>query len=249
MKKLNRELVLLRTFAVSTVAIMAVIVLFAFKTNENQKFGTIDVERINIVEADGTVKMIITNVEQFPNGENGETIINDKPINKNRKKRSGMLYFNEDGLECGGLIYDGAKNEKGHSSGLSLSYDRYDGDQVMQLITTDEARGDERRVSSALVFNDRTANVSIEETHKIMAEIDSIKDKKLRRQKYREYSDQGLIGGTPRVLLGKTKSQNNGLFLFGDNGKPKAMFYVDKDNNVKLEVFDDQGKVTNSWPE
>jgi hypothetical protein len=246
MKKLNRELVLLRTFAVSTVTIMTVLLLFAFKTNENQKFGTIDVERINIVEADGTVKMIITNVEQFPNGE---TIINDLPINKNRKKRSGMLYFNEDGLECGGLIYDGAKNEKGHSSGLSLTYDRYDGDQVMQLITTDEARGEERRVSSALVFNDRTANVSREEVNKIMAEIESIKDKKLRRQKRKEYYAQGLIGGTPRVLLGKTKSQNNGLFLSGDNGKPKAMFYVDKDNNVKLEVFDDQGKVTNSWPE
>jgi hypothetical protein len=246
MKKLNRELVLLRTFAVSTVAIMAVIVLFAFKTNENQKFGTIDVERINIVEADGTVKMIITNVEQFPNGE---TIINDKAINKNRKKRSGMLYFNEDGLECGGLIYDGAKNEKGHSSGLSLTYDRYDGDQVMQLITTDEARGDERTVSSSLRFSDRTANVSIEETHKIFAEIESIKDKKLRRQKYREYSDQGLIGGTPRILLGKTSGQNNGLFLFGNDGKRKGNFYVDKDNNVKLEVYDDQGNVTNSWPE
>ena len=246
MKKLNRELVLLRTFAVSTVAIMAVIVLFAFKTNENQKFGTIDVERINIVEADGTVKMIITNVEQFPNGE---TIINDKAINKNRKKRSGMLYFNEDGLECGGLIYDGAKNEKGHGSGLSLTYDRYDGDQVMQLITTDEARGDERTVSSSLRFSDRTANVSIEETHKIFAEIESIKDKKLRRQKYREYSDQGLIGGTPRILLGKTSGQNNGLFLFGNDGKRKGNFYVDKDNNVKLEVYDDQGNVTNSWPE
>ena len=246
MKKLNRELVLLRTFAVSTVAIMAVIVLFAFKTNENQKFGTIDVERINIVEADGTVKMIITNVEQFPNGE---TIINDKAINKNRKKRSGMLYFNEDGLEAGGLIYDGAKNENGHSSGLSLTYDRYDGDQVMQLITTDEARGDERTVSSSLRFSDRTANVSIEETHKIFAEIESIKDKKLRRQKYREYSDQGLIGGTPRILLGKTSGQNNGLFLFGNDGKRKGNFYVDKDNNVKLEVYDDQGNVTNSWPE
>jgi hypothetical protein len=246
MKKLNRELVLLRTFAVSSAAIMTVLLLFAFKTNENQKFGTIDVERINIVEADGTVKMIITNVAQFPNGE---TIVNDKAINKNRKKRSGMLYFNEDGLECGGLIYDGAKNEKGHSSGLSLSYDRYDGDQVMQLITTDEARGAERRVSSALVFNDRTANVSIEETHKIFAEIESIKDKKLRRQKYREYSNQGLIGGTPRILLGKTKSQSNGLFLFGNDGKRKGNFYVDKNNNVKLEVYDDEGNVTNSWPE
>jgi hypothetical protein len=246
MKKLNRELVLLRTFAVSTVAIMTVLLLFAFKTNENQQFGTIDVERINIVESDGTVKMIITNVEQFPNGE---TKINDIMTNKNRKKRSGMLYFNEDGLECGGLIYDGAKNENGHNSGLSLTYDRYDGDQVMQLLTTDEERGDERRVSSALMFSDRTANVSREEHDKIMAEIDSIKDKKLRRKKYREYADQGLIGGTPRIMLGKTGSQNNGLFLFGDNGKTKAMFYVDKSNNVKLEVYDDQGNVTNSWPE
>lgn len=246
MTKLNRELVLLRTFAVSSAAIMTVLLLFAFKTNENQKFGTIDVERINIVEADGTVKMIITNVAQFPNGE---TIINDKAVNKNRKKRSGMLYFNEDGYECGGLIYDGAKNENGHSSGLSLTYDRYDGDQVMQLKTTDRARGDKRKVSSALMFSDRTENVSQEEVNKIMAEIESITDKKLRRQKRKEYYDKGLIGGTPRILLGKTGSQNNGLFLFGDNGKPKAMFYVDKSNKVKLEVYDDQGKVTNSWPE
>ena len=246
MKKLNRELVLLRTFAVSTAAIMTILLLFAFKTNENQKFGTIDVERINIVEADGTVKMIITNVAQFPNGE---TIINDKPINKNRKKRSGMLYFNEDGLECGGLIYDGAKNENGHNSGLSLTYDRYDGDQVMQLLTTDEARGDERRVRSALTFSDRSANVSREEHNKIFAEIESIKDKKLRRQKRKEYNAQGLIGGTPRILLGKARGQKNGLFLFGDNGKRKGNFYVDKNNNVKLEVYDDEGNVTNSWPE
>jgi hypothetical protein len=220
--------------------------LYAFKTNGNQKFGTIDVERINIVESDGTVKMIITNVEQFPNGT---TTVNDIVLNKNRKKRSGMLFFNEDGLENGGLIYDGSKNENGHISGLSLTYDRYDGDQVMQLLTTDEARGDERRVSSKLTFHDRTANLSREETDKIMAEIDSIKDKKIRRQKYKEYADQGLIGATPRIMLGKTRSQNNGLFLFGDNGEMKAMFYVDKDNNVKLEVYDDQGKVTNSWPE
>ena len=158
-----------------------------------------------------------------------------------------MLYFNEDGYECGGLIYDGAKNENGHSSGLSLTYDRYDGDQVMQLLTTDEARGDERRVSSALMFSDRTANLGRKETYKISAELDNIKDKKLRRQKRKEYADQ--VGGTPRILLGKTSGQNNGLFLFGNDGKRKGNFYVDKNNNVKLEVYDDEGNVTNSWPE
>lgn len=108
MKKLNRELVILRTFTISTVAISAALLLFAFKSNENKKFGTIDVERINIVESDGTVKMVITNVEQFPNGE---TKINGLPMNTDRKQRSGMLYFNEDGQECGGFIYDGKKDE------------------------------------------------------------------------------------------------------------------------------------------
>jgi len=246
MKNTNRELVILRTFTVSTVVIMAIFLLFSFKTNENKKFGTIDVERINIVEADGTIKMIITNVEQFPNGTN---TVNNREVTKDRKKRSGMLYFNEDGIECGGFIYDGAKKENGHSSGLSLTYDQYDGDQVMQLLTTDVGKGDERRVSSALTFNDRTANVSQKETTKIMEEINSITDRKLRKQKYKEYADQGLIGATPRIMLGKTGSQNNGLFLFGEKGETKAMFYVDKHNNVKLEVYDDQGKVTNSWPE
>ncbi|WP_452229445.1 hypothetical protein [Lacinutrix sp. MEBiC02404] len=246
LKKSNRELVILRAFTVSTVAIMAIFLLFSFKTNENKKFGTIDVERINIVEADGTIKMIITNVEQFPNGTN---TVNNRAVTKDRKKRSGMLYFNEDGIECGGFIYDGTKNENGHSSGLSLTYDQYDGDQVMQLLTTDVGKGEERRVSSALTFNDRTANVSQQETTKIMEEINRIADRKLRKQKYKEYADQGLIGGTPRIMLGKTGSQNNGLFLFGEKGETKAMFYVDKHNNVKLEVYDDQGKVTNSWPE
>lgn len=246
MKKSNRELAFLRAFAVCTVVAMFLLPTLAFKPNENQKFGTIDVERINIVESDGTVKLVITNVEQFPNGTD---IINDKPTNKTRKKRSGMLFYNEDGIECGGFIYDGVKNKNGHNSGLSLTYDQYDGDQVMQLLTTDRKKGDKRIVSSTLTFNDRAVNETQVGTQNIMEELNSIEDKKLRRQKYLEYEEQGLVGSTPRIMLGKTRSENNGLFLFGDNGRPRAMFYVDKHNNVKLEVFDDEGNVTNSWPE
>ena len=244
MKKINRELVILRTFTVCVVASMAVL-LFAFKEAGNQKFGTIDVERINIVEADGTVKMVITNVEQFPNGT--ETV-NGIVTNKGRKKRSGMIYFNEEGLECGGFIYDGAKNKNGHSSGLSLTYDRYDGDQVMQLLTTDQARGDRRVESSLLIFNDRKGNANNEETTKIWEEIDSIKDEKLRQEKRKEYTDKGLIGATRRIMLGSTRGQSNGLFLFGKDGKRRGMFYVDKNNNIKLEAYNDKGEITHSWP-
>ncbi len=244
---MKKELVVLRIFAL--VAVVGIIFLtgVSFSTHQNQKFGEIDVQRINIVEPDGTVKMIITNVDRFPNGESK---INNRNTNARRKKRSGMLFFNEDGIESGGFIYDGQKNENGHSAGLSLTYDQYDGDQVMQLLTTDHKKGDQRIVSSSLVFNDRPAGESQQKTGEIMKELEELKkkDPAAAQEKYKEYEAQGHIGGAPRVMLGKTRSENNGLFLFDDQGRPKAMFYVDKNNQAKLDFFNDEGKIQASFP-
>lgn len=246
-KTMKRELVFLRTFAIATAVGTILLSTSAFKKNGNQKFSEIDVERINIIEKDGTVKMIITNVDKFPNGN---TIINGRKTNETRKKRSGMLFFNEDGIECGGFIYDGEKKENGHSSGLSLTYDQYNGDQVMQLLNQDYQEGDKRFVSTSLVFNDRPAKETQEQSAEISKELEALRkeDPQLMQKKYKEYQEQGLIGGAPRVMLGKTRSQNNGLFLFDDKGMPKAMFYVDKNNNAKLDFFDDKGEVIASFP-
>lgn len=245
---MNRELVFLRAFAVATVVGMTFITSTAFKKSGNQRFGEIDVERINIVEKDGTVKMVITNVERFPNGTD---IINGRPTNEGRKKRSGMLFFNEEGIECGGFIYDGRKTENGHTAGLSLTYDQYDGDQVMQLLTQDVGQGDKRFVSSTLAFNDRPSKESQIKTMEIMKELEVLRnsDPKAMEEKYKEYEKQGLIGGVTRVMLGKSRSQNNGLFLFDDKGMPRAMFFIDKDNNAQLEFFDEKGNTIASFPE
>jgi len=74
------------------------------------------------------------------------------------------------------------------------------------------------------------------------------KNPKEMQEKYQLYKEQGLLGGVPRVMLGKSRSQNNGLFLFDDQGMPRAMFYVDKENNAKLEFLDDQGNTIASFP-
>lgn len=244
---MNRELVFLRTFAVATAIGFVVIATSAFKKSGNPKFGEIDVERINIVEKDGTIKMVITNVERFPNGK---AKINGRPTNEDRKKRSGMLYFNEDGIECGGFIYDGQKKGNGHSAGLSLTYDQYDGDQVMQMLTQDYREGDKRIVTSGLMFNDRPSKESQIKTAQIMRELGELakKDPKAADEQYKMYEQQGLIGGSPRVMLGKSGSENNGLFLFDNKGKPRAMFYVDKDNKAKLDFFDEKGDIIASFP-
>ena len=244
---MNRELAFLRTFALATVVGMVFITTSAFQKNGNQKFKEIDVERINVVEKDGTVKMILTNVDRFPNGTEK---INGKTTNEDRKKRSGMLFYNEDGIECGGFIYDGKKSESGHSSGLSLTYDQYDGDQVMQLLTQDYQKADKRMVSSMLSFNDRPAKESQQQTTEIMKELEILrkKDPKAMKEKYKAYEAQQLIGGVPRIMLGKSRDQSNGLFLFDDKGVPRAMFYVDKNNEAKLDFFDEKGNTTASFP-
>jgi hypothetical protein len=209
-----------------TAAICSTFFVFSsFKESGHQKFETIDVQRINIIEADGTVKLILTNAGLFPNGEEK---INGRNTNADRKKRAGMFFFNEDGIECGGLIYDGEKKENGHSAGLSLTFDQYDGDQVMQLLTTDSGNGDQRSVSSSLVFNDRLAKESQRKTSEIMSELADLRksDPEAFKAKYAEYKELEMIGETPRIMLGKSRSQNNGLFLFDDKGMPRAMFYT-----------------------
>ncbi|MFN3666856.1 MAG: hypothetical protein ACK4S0_11885, partial [Sediminibacterium sp.] len=159
--------------------------------------------------------------------------------------------FNEDGIECGGFIYDGQRTTNGHSAGLSLTYDQYDGDQVMQLLTQDYQEGDKRFVSSSLMFNDRPSKESQVRTAKIMKELEALgkKDPKAMEEKYQAYQTQGLIGGVPRLMLGKSRSENNGLFLFDSKGMPRAMFYVDKENNAKLDFFDENGNILASFPE
>src|SRR5690606_6182147 len=204
-KKMSRELVFLRTFAVATVVGITFIASTAFKKAGNQKFSEIDVERINIVEKDGTVKMVITNVERFPNGTE---IINDRPTNEDRKKRSGMLFFNEEGIECGGFIYDGRKTENGHTAGLSLTYDQYDGDQVMQLLMRDDKVGDDRFVRSSIAFIDQPVQETQarrSEINKELAELGKT-DRKAMQEKYQEYKKQGLVGTVDRMVLGQTKS-------------------------------------------
>lgn len=244
--KHTKELIVLRSFAITVGLGIVALLSYSFTTGTSlhKKLTTLDVERINIVEADGTVKMVITNAQHFPT--KGDVI--NKTTYHERKKRAGMLFFTEDGKECGGFIYDGQKTNKGHNAGLSLTFDQYDGDQVVQLIATDIAKNGRRKKSSRLVFNDQGDHSTNALSTKLWAELDAIKDPKERSKKYQEYKKKGLLmTHTPRVALGSFTS-NKGLFLFDDNGKPKAKFGIDNNNEVKLEIYDEQGNVINSWP-
>lgn len=103
---------------------------------ESNKFINIDVERLNIVEKDGTIKMSLFNSENMPSLIfEGEDIL---PGHRKDDNNSGVMFYNGDGMECGGLIFGSKKKENGeYESGLSLTFDQYNQDQVLQMSVID----------------------------------------------------------------------------------------------------------------
>ena len=56
------------------------------------------------------------------------------------RPQAGMLFYNDEGSENGGLVFGGGKNAKGEveDSGGSLSFDKYEANQIVQLAGMDD---------------------------------------------------------------------------------------------------------------
>jgi len=98
-------------------------------------FDQITVHRINVVEPNGTVRMIISDGAEFPG-----LIVHNKEKTYPRPY-AGMLFYNNEGTENGGLVFAGHKDSKGEvvDSGGSLSFDKYGAPgQIVQVAGVDD---------------------------------------------------------------------------------------------------------------
>ena len=98
-------------------------------------FDEIRVHRIDVVEPDGTLRMVISNKDRLPG-----VITEGKEQPKVDRPYAGMLFYNDEGTENGGLVFGGHKNARGEviDSGGSLSFDQYGASQIIQLAGVDD---------------------------------------------------------------------------------------------------------------
>src|SRR5436190_6700325 len=97
----RRELTLLRLYAVVNTLVVVVVATAAFRQASPQKFDEITVQRLNVVDADGTLRMVISNRDRMHPGQmDGKIIDRPRPV-------AGMLFFNDEGDEVGGLTFTG----------------------------------------------------------------------------------------------------------------------------------------------
>jgi len=123
------ELRLLRALVLVVTTVLGGLSLAAFtRATQRPRFREIDVERINVVEKDGTLRLVIANRERSPG-----PVFRGKPFGSARGKRPGLIFYDDEGTENGGLIF-GGKTEDGKVSAVGhLSFDQYGQDQVINL--------------------------------------------------------------------------------------------------------------------
>jgi hypothetical protein len=169
--------------------------------SKSAKFDEVVVQRLKIVEPDGTLRMVISNHARLPG-----IIVRGKEQPFTRPQ-AGMLFYNDEGSENGGLIFGGRRDVKGEvvDSGGSLSFDKYGANQVVQLIGVDDKE-------------DRLAGLSV---------TDSITGTDNRQ---RVWVGRGH-DGSATVRLMDANGKKRIVIEVGPNGDPRLSF-LDAEGNV-----------------
>jgi len=210
----------------------------AAKKDDRATFSEINVERINVLNADGGQAIVIANRERLPQ----EFKVDGKTMTSNRGEKPGMIFYNGRGDEVGGLIFDGKLDDKGKpASGMHFSMDRFGGDQQVSLSHI-ENNGS---METGLKVYDRGLVSDYAPLQEAMDKAPPGPEKDALRQKWKE------AGGaqTSRVFVGRTRGKSSAVILADAQGRPKIMMLVSPDGKPALNFLDDQGNVTQSFPQ
>lgn len=245
--KILKQLRLLK-FALVMLALLNVFLLLsAFGDKTNKKtFEQIDVERINIVGANKKPVMVISNKRLIPGPTiNGKTY--PREFADGRENLSGIIFFNDQGDEVGGLLYNGLQKDSSYSAVEHFSFDQWKQNQVIALQYLDN--GKSRR--AGLRVYDRPTNVSLDEIFdRFKARNEVLKNSVAYDSITKEIKASSLRGdnGVERMFIG-SQDEVAQIQLKDKQGKIKIKMYVDKTGEAKIIFYDENGKITKSFPD
>jgi hypothetical protein len=233
--KLEKEVRFLKTYAIIATLLCAVFIFSAFTLqNRKQKFEEIDVERINIVEKDGKLRMVFTNAARGPDARAAGKDI-PRP-----DKFQGIFFYNDDGDEAGALVFSGGKKADGsYESYGSLFIDQYQQDQTLGLSYAD-SNGKRR---AGLIVWDRP-NIPLPEWVERVEAVRKMKDGAEKEAAMKP------LRGPVRMYVGKSRDTNaSAVQLFDAEGKLRIRMEVSAAGVPKLEFLDASGKVVQTLPD
>ena len=208
-------------------------------SNQKQRFTEIDVERMNVIEADGTVKLVIANRERAPDQiSEGQS----RPRAANNKS-AGITFFDDAGDEAGGLKVRGDRRA-GPSARRHLLFDQHRGDQVLGLISeeTDTAR------TAGMTVWDRP-DLPLPEVVARYERIQKMPAGPERAKLEAEFEACCAGFGATRVFVGKNRGRDAVLGLSDARGRERLRLIVTAQGTARIEFLDEAGRRTMTVPE
>jgi hypothetical protein len=232
--RLRREVRLLQVYAGGMTLAAALLVLCgAEAVRQKPKFAEIDVERVNVVEKDGRLRLVLTNRERAP-----DVITDGKTFKPRRGGRPAGMYFFADRGECGGLVFgteDGPKDGSYHA-GSALLFDQYRQDQTVGIMYDDQSG---QRTAGLHVW-DRPDTPLWKLAEKLEA-IDKMPDGPAKQEALKEVRESSP--SATRVFVGKSRQRAAQVVLADGKGRPRIRLSVDAEGAAGIEFLDEAGKV------
>jgi len=221
--------------------LLALSVVYGFaRADAKQSFDEITVHRINVVEPDGTMRLVLTNTANSP----GIYIKNKEYPHPNGRKSAGLLFFDEEGTEDGGLSYGISKDQSGKVVGSNghLSFDQYMQDQIF---TIDAGRDGDKKFS--LLRMDDRGDYPITDALEALTRISKLPENQ-REAELKKFLETHP-GDHPRVILGRARDGGSILQLKDAEGHDRLVLRVAPDGTPKLQFLDAAGKVLSELPQ
>lgn len=240
----TRQILNFRTGVVTSIMLVGGLALAAFtKAGQPQKqhFQEIDVERLNIVEKDGTLRLAIANHDRLP-----DPVVGGKTYPGLRGGTAaggaGMIFYNDEGNEDGGLIFHGKRTAQGYQASFGLTMDQYNQDEVVTLGNSD-ANG---RHTAGFSILDRSEQ-SIQPFADSMMVIRSLPDGPAKTERMRRLRAMMIERGeapSTRIAIGKDPTRNAVVVLSDPKGHARLRLVVDSLGRAGIEFLDADGHVT-----
>jgi hypothetical protein len=237
--RLVREVRFLRRYAAASMLGFLLLGGAAFQSAQRQRFEEIDVERINVVEPDGRLALVIANQQRMPG------VVMDGRERGGRDGINGILFFNSEGDESGGLTHSSVRTPDGIRAFGHLSMDRFESDQVVAL-SYQESPGS---YGAGLRISDFPLGSS-KEWFLAQDSIDRLPEPErdaARRALRRRFMTEGKWE-INRVFVGQEQGVA-GMRIHDRAGRTRIRIAVDSLDVPRLEFLDEQGTVVQTLPE
>lgn len=233
--ELERQLGRLRLTLFLAFTGISVVALSAFKATHREKFTELEVERINIVEPDGRVRMVLSNRERSP-----APLYKGKPFAYEGGTRAGVIFYDDEGSENGGLTFRGKLINGKPSAAGHLSFDQYGQDQVINL---EYQEGGGRR-QQGLTISDH-ADVPLYDVLNRYRAIQSLPAGAAKTDSMRAWTEWqgGVAWGAQRLFLGRDQHKAALIDLRDAAGRSRLRISVDSTGSARIDFLNDSGAV------